>query len=47
MDTRRRKFEKVKHKALDSLAKTIFVEPEAELTTTFGKLNQIQVKHIQ
>ena len=28
MDTRRRKFEKVKHKALDALAKTIFVEPE-------------------
>ena len=30
MDTRRRKFEKVKHKALDALAKTIFAEPEAK-----------------
>ena len=33
MDTRRRKFEKVKHKALDALAKTIFVEPEKEITS--------------
>ena len=28
MDTRRRKFEKVKHKALDAIAKTIVIEPE-------------------
>jgi hypothetical protein len=38
MDTRRRKFEKVKHKALDALAKTIFVEPEQELTTPHWKV---------
>ena len=28
VDTRRRKFEKVKHKALDAIAKTIVIEPE-------------------
>ena len=38
MDTRRRKFEKVKHKALDALAKTIFVEPEQEITTPHWKV---------
>ena len=36
MDTRRRKFEKVKHKALDALAKTLFVEKEVVSENMMG-----------
>ena len=50
MDTRRRKFEKVKHKALDALAKTLFVEkevvsnnPQWEVKSDSGKSYKVEL----